>query len=65
MEEQVAFLEPVGSSVNADKDWQKLSECRLSGVMTEIISRILGYRAKFGTQKLILLPKMDAKSAFW
>ena len=32
--------------------------------MTEIITRIRGLRAKFGTQKRILLQKMDTKSAF-
>ena len=50
--------------MNADTDWQKIPECRLAGVMTEIITRILGLRAKFGTQKRTLLQNMDVKSAF-
>ena len=32
--------------------------------MTEITTRILGLRAKFGTWKQILLQNIDAKSAF-
>ena len=48
----------------ADIDWQQVPECRLAGVMTEVITRILGLRAKYGTQKRILLQKMDVKSAF-
>ena len=51
-------------SVNEDTDWERVPKCALAGVMTEIIARILGLRAKFGTQKRILLQKMDVKSAF-
>ena len=50
--------------MNADRDWLKIPECQLAGVMTEIITRILGLRAKYGTQKQILLQKMDVKIAF-
>ena len=59
-EGQEASLE----SVNADTDRHKIPEWRLAGVITHIITRILGLRAKFGTQKRILLQKMDVKSAF-
>ena len=52
-----------GRSVNAGTDWQKIPECRLAGVMTEIMTQILGLRAKFGTQKQILLQRMDVKTA--
>ena len=55
---------PEGRSVNADTDWQEVPECQLAGVMKEIITRILGLRAKYGTQKRILLQKMDVKSEF-
>lgn len=40
-----------GRSMNADIDWKKILECRLAGLMAEIIMRIL-------------LQKMDAKSVF-
>ena len=55
---------PEDGSVNADIDWQKVPECQLAGVMMEVITRILGLRAKYGTQKRILLQTMDVKSAF-
>ena len=33
--------------MNADTEWQKIPECRLAGVMTKIITRILGLRENF------------------
>lgn len=50
--------------MNADTDREKVPECRFAGVVTEVITRILGLRTKYGTQKRILLQKMDAKNAF-
>ena len=63
-EEQEAYIEPGGRSVNADTDWQKIPECRLDGGMADIITRILGLRAKVGTRKQIFLQNMDVKSGF-
>ena len=51
---QGSVLVPEGRSVNADTDWQKVPGCQLAGVMMEVITRILGLRAKYGTQKRIL-----------
>ena len=53
-----------GRSVKANTDWQKILEYQVPGPMAEIITRILGLRAKFGRRKRNLLPKMDVKSAF-
>lgn len=53
-----------GMSVNADTDWKKVPECQLTGVVREIIAKILGLRAKFGTEKIILFQARDAKSVF-
>ena len=50
--------------MNADTDWQTIPECRLARVIPEVITRIPGLRAKYGTQKRILLKNMDVKSAF-
>lgn len=50
--------------MNADTDTQKTPKCRLAGVMTKIITRVLRLRAKFGTLKRIFLEKKDVKSAF-
>ena len=44
---------PESRLVNADTDWQKVPECQLAGVMMEVIIRILGLRAKYGTQTCI------------
>lgn len=53
-----------GISVKADMDWHKVPECRLAGVTTKIIRRILGLRGKIRTGKGLLLQKMDVKSVF-
>lgn len=59
--EREAIPEIGGRSVNADTDWEKVPECRLAAVITEIITQILndgrcvghrsvysGYREKRG-----------------
>lgn len=50
-----------GRSVNGDKNCQKVSGCRIAGVITKIITLNLALRAKFGIRKRI---PMDNKSAF-
>ena len=50
-----------GGSVNEATEWGKIPECELSEVMKDIIKRILGLRAKFGTGRRILIQKMDVK----
>ena len=46
------------------RQWSKIPKCELSEAMKNIIKRILGLRAKFGTNRRIIIQKMDAKSAF-
>ena len=58
-----AIPETGARSVNEDTDWEKVPKCAMAGVMTEISARILGLRANFGTQKRILLQKLDVRSA--
>ena len=62
-EEQQANLRTGDRHDNAIMDWQKVPECRLARVMTEITKRILGLRAMFGTRKQILLKRMDVARA--
>ena len=50
--------------VNATTEWSKIPKCELSEVMKDIIKRILRLRATFGTNRRILIQKMDVKSAF-
>ena len=50
-------------SVNETTDWSKIPECALAEVMSDIVKRILGLRAKFGTGGRILTQQMDVKSA--
>ena len=40
-------------SVDTDTDWEKIPKSSLVGVMMEIVTRILGLRATFATQKRI------------
>ena len=51
-------------SVNETTEWSKIPRCELSEVMKDIIKRILGLRAKLGTNRRILIQTMDAKSAY-
>ena len=51
-------------SVNATTGWSKIPQCELSEVMKDVIKRILGLRAKFDTNKRIIIQTMDVKSAF-
>ena len=53
-----------GRFVNADTDWDSVPKCAVAGIMTEIVTPILGLRAKFGEEKRIFLQTMDVKSAF-
>ena len=50
--------------MNATTEWSKIPKCELSEVMEDIIKRILELRVKFGTNRRILIHKMDGKSAF-
>ena len=38
-----------GGYVNAYKDWKRIPKCALAGVLTELIKRIIGLRAKYST----------------
>ena len=49
--------------MNDNTDWQKIPQCQLAGVITEIIITSPP-RPKFGIQKRILLKNMDVKNAF-
>lgn len=49
--ERKAVLETRGRSVNVDTKWERVSERRLTGVMTEITTRIQGLRANFCRRK--------------
>lgn len=40
-----------------------IPECRLSGFTAEIITRVLGLRVKFGTQKWIMLQNLNTTIA--
>ena len=51
-------------SVNTTTGWSKIPQCELSEVMKDVIKRILGLRAKFDTNKRIIIQTMDVKSAF-
>ena len=62
--EKDSVPEPGGRSVNSDTNWKKVPECRLAGVIMEVITRFQELRVKYGTQERILLQKMDVKSAF-
>ena len=42
-------------SVNETTDWSNIPECELAEVMNDIVKRILGLRAKFGTGRRILI----------
>lgn len=55
MSERHDTLETGGRSVNAETDWGKTSWCRPAGVMTEIITLILGLRVKLESEKRIRL----------
>lgn len=55
-EEQEEHMKPGCRSVKANMEYG------LAGVVTEIITQILGLWAKFGTRKRILLLKMDVKT---
>lgn len=50
--------------VNADTNWLKVTKWRLTGVMTEIVTRIQGFRAKLGLQNRILLENVNVRNAF-
>lgn len=50
--------------MNADTDWEKIPDNLLSGVVMEIITRILGLRAKFGHRSAFCTRQIGVKSAF-
>lgn len=50
--------------MNVNTDWENILKCWVATDMTEIITRILGLRRTFVTQKWILLQTMKVKSAF-
>ena len=51
-------------SVNTMTEWSKTSKTTLLKVMKDSIKRILGLRAKFGTNWRITIQTIDVKSAF-
>ena len=53
-----------GGSVNADMDWERITNCAVTGVITVIITRVTALRTKYGRGKWILLQTMDIRSAF-
>lgn len=57
-------LKTEGRSVNANTEWEMVSECQLAKLRTGTITRIPRLRVKFRTQKQVLLQEMDVKSVF-
>ena len=59
---QGALPEPEGRSVNTDTDWKKIPS--VGGVLTAIVTRILGLRGSSGHRNGSCFQRMDVKSAF-
>ena len=50
--------------MNETAYWDQIPECRLAGVMLQIVGRILGLRDKFGRGRRLLIRTMDVRSSF-